>query len=69
MELLVHGRRKEFTPMDPAVIAVRDQLPRSKVAALQKRYRERFGQDSKSCGRPTDHTFCRYVIQRQTCLA
>jgi hypothetical protein len=34
--------------MGPTVIAVIDELPKSKVAALQKRYRELFGEDSKS---------------------
>jgi hypothetical protein len=48
MELLVHGRRKETTPMDSTVIKVIDDLPQSKVAALQKRYRELFGEESKS---------------------
>ncbi|MCU1339714.1 MAG: hypothetical protein JWO19_5295 [Bryobacterales bacterium] len=47
MELLVNSRRKD-THMDPTVIAVIDGLPQSKVAALQKRYRELFGEDSKS---------------------
>jgi DUF2924 family protein len=34
--------------MDPMIIAAIDELPQSKVAALQKRYRELFGQESKS---------------------
>jgi len=34
--------------MDRVVIAAIDELPKSKVAALQKRYRELFGEDSKS---------------------
>src|ERR1700681_2531763 len=34
--------------MDPAVIKAIDELPQSKVAALQKRYRELFGEESKS---------------------
>src|ERR1700690_1608143 len=47
MELLVHSRRRE-TAMDRSVIAAIDELPKSKVAVLQKRYRELFGEDSKS---------------------
>lgn len=34
--------------MDRVVIAAIDELPKSKVAALKKRYRELFGEDSKS---------------------
>ena len=34
--------------MDRAVIAAINDLPQSKVAALQKRYRELFGEESKS---------------------
>src|ERR1700693_2253881 len=34
--------------MDPTVNKVIDELPQSKVAALQKRYRELFGEDSRS---------------------
>jgi hypothetical protein len=34
--------------MDRAVIAAINELPQSKVAALQKRYRELFGEESKS---------------------
>jgi len=34
--------------MDRAVIAAINDLPQSKVAALQKQYRELFGEDSKS---------------------
>src|ERR1700726_152167 len=34
--------------MDPTVIKVINELPQSKVAALQKRYRELFGEESKS---------------------
>jgi hypothetical protein len=34
--------------MDSTVIAAIEELPRSKVAALQKRYRELFGEESKS---------------------
>jgi hypothetical protein len=34
--------------MDPAVIAAIEELPQLKVAALQKRYRELFGEESKS---------------------
>jgi hypothetical protein len=34
--------------MDRVVIAAIDELPQSKVAALKKRYRELFGEDSKS---------------------
>jgi hypothetical protein len=34
--------------MDPTVIKVIDELPQSKVAALKKRYRELFGEESKS---------------------
>jgi hypothetical protein len=34
--------------MDPGIIAVIDELPQLKVAALQKRYLELFGEESKS---------------------
>jgi Integrase core domain/Protein of unknown function (DUF2924) len=34
--------------MDPTVIAAINELPQSKVAALKKRYRELFGEESKS---------------------
>jgi hypothetical protein len=34
--------------MNPTVIAAIEELPQLKVAALQKRYRELFGEDSKS---------------------
>src|ERR1700692_3878298 len=34
--------------MDRAVVAVIDELAHSKVAALQKQYRELFGEESKS---------------------
>ena len=34
--------------MDRVVIAAIDELPKSKVAALKKRYRELFGEESKS---------------------
>src|SRR5216683_4706569 len=34
--------------MDPTTITALEELPKLKVAALQKRYRELFGEDSKS---------------------
>jgi hypothetical protein len=34
--------------MDPTVIAVLDEMPRSTVAGLKKQYRELFGEESKS---------------------
>jgi hypothetical protein len=34
--------------VDPTINAAIEELPRSKVAALQKRYREVFGEESKS---------------------
>ncbi|MCU1337758.1 MAG: hypothetical protein JWO19_3339 [Bryobacterales bacterium] len=48
MVLLVNTGRKDTSPMDRAVIAAIEELPHSKVAALQKRYRELFGEESKS---------------------
>jgi hypothetical protein len=34
--------------MDPTVITAMEELPQGKVAALKKRYRELFGEESKS---------------------
>ena len=34
--------------MDPSVVAAITELPKAKVATLQKRYRELFGEESKS---------------------
>jgi hypothetical protein len=34
--------------MHPTIIAAIEELPQLKVAALQKRYRELFGEESKS---------------------
>jgi hypothetical protein len=48
MELLVDSERKDTTPMDPGVIAAINEMPELKVAALQKQYRELFGEESKS---------------------
>jgi hypothetical protein len=49
----VHGSvfnnwRKEPGPMNPTVITAMEELPQWKVAALKKRYRELFGEESKS---------------------
>jgi hypothetical protein len=37
--------------MDPAVVAAITELPKAKVATLQKRYRELFGEESKSANK------------------
>src|SRR5216110_2381501 len=34
--------------MDPSVVAAITELPKAKVATLQRRYRELFGEESKS---------------------
>ena len=41
-------REKGPAPMDPTIMAAINELPQSKVAALQKRYRELFGEESQS---------------------
>jgi hypothetical protein len=48
MELCLTDWRKDTRPMDPAVIAAMEELQDLKVAALKKRYRELFGEESKS---------------------
>src|ERR1700688_971458 len=48
MELLVNSQRKEHPTMDPTVITALEALPDLKVAELKKRYRELFGEESKS---------------------
>jgi hypothetical protein len=47
--------------MDPTVIKVIDELPQSKVAALKKRYRELFGEESKSSNK---HFLLRRIAYR-----
>src|ERR1700732_4812915 len=48
MELLVNSKRKDPRSMDPTVITALEALQDLKVAELKKRYRELFGEDSKS---------------------
>ena len=48
MELLVNSQRKEYPTMDSTVITALEALPDLNVAELKKRYRELFGEASKS---------------------
>jgi hypothetical protein len=48
MELLVNSQRKGHPTMDPTVITALEALQDWKVAELKKRYRELFGEASKS---------------------
>src|ERR1700674_543810 len=48
MELLVNSKRKDPRSMNPTVITALDALRDLKVAELKKRYRELFGEESKS---------------------
>src|ERR1700694_3002707 len=48
MELVVNSRRKDPSPMNPTVIAAMEELQDLKIPALKKRYRELFGEESKS---------------------
>jgi hypothetical protein len=45
---VVNSWRKDTKPMDPIVIAAMDELQDLKIPALKKRYRELFGEESKS---------------------
>src|ERR1700680_4142394 len=48
MELLVNSQRKDLRSMDPTVITELEAWQDWKVAELKKRYRELFGEASKS---------------------
>src|SRR5580692_8501575 len=48
MELSVNSQRKEYPTMESTAITALEALPNLKVAELRKRYRELFGEESKS---------------------
>src|SRR5260370_1383784 len=48
MELLVNSKRNDPRSMDPTVITALEALQDLNVAELKKRYRELFGEESKS---------------------
>lgn len=48
MELWLTPREREHSPMDPTVIRSMEEISSLKIPALRKRYRDLFGEESKS---------------------